>query len=159
MNSPGHFANTINKDWTRVGVGIYYKGSSIYVTIVFSVRDLALYPVTETEKAGVISQLSAYITSRNPNVKVKIDSLSTHLTNWLAANRNPPSIFDYLRAVGYPLTSMSYSMAQGSWSANIANTFINNGYFVASSPAFTKYGMGISVGTTGLTTVAVVFSI
>ncbi len=47
MNSPGHYNNTIKSDWTRAGVGIAYKSNGyIYVTIMFSVRDLVLYPVT-----------------------------------------------------------------------------------------------------------------
>ncbi len=49
MGSAPHFANTVNANWTRVGVGISNKGKLIYVTIVFSTRDFTQYPLTDAE--------------------------------------------------------------------------------------------------------------
>lgn len=50
MRSAPHFANTINANWTRVGVGIFNKGTIIYITIVFSTRDFTQYPLTQIER-------------------------------------------------------------------------------------------------------------
>lgn len=48
MSSSEHYKNTINPDWTRVGIGMYTsENGNIYVTILFSMRDIALFPLTD----------------------------------------------------------------------------------------------------------------
>lgn len=106
----------------------------------------------------MLSKVSAYITKKNNSVKTKIDSLSTHITNWLNANRKPSSVFDYLKFVKYPITKMAFEMAQADWSPNLVDNLIKDNYFEASSAAFTKYGVGMNVGPTGKTIIAVVFA-
>ena len=159
MASPGHYNNTINKDWTRAGVGIYYNNTQIFVTILFSVRDFVQYPVSQAELSPVLAQLDTYITTKNTYVKTKIASLSTHITNWLIAGR-PVGIFTYLSSVGYPLTTMSFQMYQTTWSSTIGTYFTSSNRFVASTaaPVQTKYGVGLYVASNGMTTAAVVFS-
>lgn len=53
---------------------------------------------------------------------------------------------------------MAFEMAQADWSPNLVDNLIKDNYFEASSAAFTKYGVGMNVGPTGKTIIAVVFA-
>lgn len=72
MNSPPHFSNTNKRYWTRAGVGIKAKTPyDIYMTVVFSSRDMDKYPVTPEEKQTILNDLTAGITANIPNIKTR----------------------------------------------------------------------------------------
>lgn len=52
--SPEHLINTVNPQWTRVGLGIYKKYNGVYyITQEFSCEDLARSPFTEEDKIDI----------------------------------------------------------------------------------------------------------
>lgn len=110
---------------------------------------------------ALTTKLDTYIVSKNLYAKTKIATLSTHITNWLIAGRTPSSIFTYLTNKGYPLTTMTAQMVGASWSPSIFNSLTaSNPFVAATSPRYTKYGLGVYVTPgTGMTFAYVVFSI
>jgi hypothetical protein len=62
MGQVDSYANTINRNWTRVGLGIFAdKDNTLYVTILFSTRDFAAYPLTFLENYVFKTQLTQFI--------------------------------------------------------------------------------------------------
>ena len=103
--SKGHFNNSINKDWTRVGFGIViYRGYQLYLTVMFSTRDYQRYPVSEQEISNLQRSLVGYVISRNQYIVSENQKLSSDIRAWLHGNRTQ-KIFPYLFSRGH-----SYAM-------------------------------------------------
>ena len=50
-NSPGHFRNSVNRDFERVGFGIARdRRGSLYLTVVLSPRDLNKQPLSTLQR-------------------------------------------------------------------------------------------------------------
>ena len=65
-----NYVNIINKQHTRVGIGIGVAPNDvIVVTMVFSTRDFLLFPYTEDEYASVRQFVAEYITQRDQFAK------------------------------------------------------------------------------------------
>lgn len=49
FSSAEHYAITVDKFWTRVGLGILSYGNKLVVTILFGSRDFVAFPFTNLE--------------------------------------------------------------------------------------------------------------
>ena len=68
-NSPGHFRNTVGRDYTRIGVGLALdQRGQYYVTVLFSVRNLKAEPLTVEEVLTMKGQIISEIQRANPSV-------------------------------------------------------------------------------------------
>lgn len=57
-NSPGHFKNTVNPVYTKVGIGIVLSSNrQYYLTLMFSVRNLKDKPLGASELSGLQSMI------------------------------------------------------------------------------------------------------
>jgi len=68
MGDAIQYGNTIDKKWTRAGVGITDRSSVIYITIVFSTRDFSQYPLTNSERWKTLNNIKAEVVAENANI-------------------------------------------------------------------------------------------
>ena len=68
MGDAIQYGNTIDKKWTRVGVGITDRSSVVYITIVFSTRDFSQYPLTNSERWETLNNIKAEVVAENANI-------------------------------------------------------------------------------------------
>ena len=137
-NSPGHFNNAINPDWTRVGFGFYVKGFSLYVTVMFSTKDCNRFPVTDQELSSFERQMTAIIINKDTYINGENPTITNGINNWLNSSRSS-SIFNYINVPGPK--SMS-SIPRITYRDNLSQAYSSGSAFRANNPSFTKIGVG-----------------
>lgn len=88
-NSPGHFKNSVNKEYERVGFGIAIDRRGLILTVILGPRDLNKNPLTSNEKSSFNTGLVNTILSKNPNLTRKGENtkLSRDVSNWMKTDR------------------------------------------------------------------------
>lgn len=69
----------------------------------------------------VVDQLDSFILAKNPLIKTKVDTLSTHIKNWIIAGMVPTSYQEYLRSQGYPVVKMRFGINRAPWLSNVVS--------------------------------------
>jgi C4-dicarboxylate-specific signal transduction histidine kinase len=91
----------VDPSWTRVGLGIVQNSNQVYyLTQEFSSRDMALYPLTNSELADIQKSIINYIQSQFPHLKTENKQLSSDLSSFQKSKSNK-NVVEYLNGLGY----------------------------------------------------------
>lgn len=83
MNSPGHRANILNKDFTEIGVAVgqgQYQGKQVWIAVQEFGRPVSSCPVVDQNLKAQIAELQGEVDSLQPQLaplKAQIDSAKT----------------------------------------------------------------------------------
>lgn len=157
--SAGHLENSVNPDWTRVGIGISMTGIGQYiVTFEFSTRDLRKIPISQSEEDSLESKLVSLIMQKNPSIKSEHKQLSSNIAAWMQSDRKL-QLFPYLiNKYNYsgPMASSSFVISYSNdWVSRLAASNFLEGY-----TRYTQVGVSLKVdpSTDGSLEIFVVFA-
>lgn len=170
--SPGHLANIVNGNYTRIGLGIAKNSQGqLYITENFagaSTTTTAATNTTTTNTATTTTVSSADIESARVQVRdwmlanyltiLEDPTLTNIIKTWQTLNTTQ-SVFDYTWYVAkYPsayLSSLTYS---ASYSTTYTLKFTKGQFFAPPDVAYGKFGIAGSALSNGNVQVRVVFA-
>lgn len=109
-------------------MGIAFKGSMMYVTCVFTPKDISRTKLSTTEIQNYRLQLANAIVNQSPNRLGYDQQLSQYIQEWLQGNRSTP-VLNYVTSRGQYRTAMTASQYTMDYTTDFVSRAIEKGYF------------------------------